>query len=183
VECAEFYEAAWQEIEERLAHGIGPVSDEKFRVVLEGPPPWPYFRNFWELFKRWGVCVVASTYAKVGGVWDFGFRHDPERPLESIAEYALGCYTNLGWPLRRKMLETYVADYAADALVIHSVKSCRSFSVGQADLREAFIHEHNLPTLFIESDLADPRYFSEAQMRNRIDAFFESLEQQRIVRS
>jgi benzoyl-CoA reductase subunit B len=30
--------------------------------------------------------------------------------------------------------------------------------------------------LYIESDLEDPRYFSEAQTKNRIDAFFEALE-------
>jgi benzoyl-CoA reductase subunit B len=77
------------------------------------------------------------------------------------------------------MLASYIADYQADALVIHSVKSCRAFSVGQADLREEFAKTRNVPTLFLESDLADPRYFAEAQIRNRIDAFFEALEHRR----
>ncbi|MBI2956176.1 MAG: 2-hydroxyacyl-CoA dehydratase [Acidobacteria bacterium] len=178
-ECVEYYQAAWKEIEERLTHKLGPVSEERFRVVLEGPPPWPHFRTFWELFKRWGVVCVASTYSKVGGIWDFGLRHDPARPLESLAEYAVNCYTNWDWTLRRRMLERYAEDYGADALVIHSVKSCRSFSVGQADVRDYFTRERGLPTLFLESDLADPRYFAEAQIRNRIDAFFEALEHRR----
>jgi benzoyl-CoA reductase subunit B len=182
-ECVEYYEAAWKEIEERIEHRLGPVSEERFRIVLEGPPPWPHFRNFWELFKRWGVCCVASTYSKVGGIWDFGLRHDPSRPLESMATYAINCYTNWNWGLRRQMLERYVDDYQADALVIHSVKSCRAFSVGQADVREYFTKERNLPTLFLESDLADPRYFGEAQIRNRIDAFFEALEHRRLAAS
>jgi benzoyl-CoA reductase subunit B len=180
-ECVDYYEAAWKEIEERIKHRIGPVSEERFRVVLEGPPPWPNFRAFWELFKRWGVCCVASTYSKVGGIWDFGLRHDPARPLESLAEYAVNCYTNWDWTLRRQMLERYVEDYHADALVIHSVKSCRAFSVGQADVREYFTKDRGVPTLFVESDLADPRYFAEAQIRNRIDAFFETLEHRRVA--
>ena len=179
-DCVRYYEAAWQEISERMEHRIGPVPEERFRVVLEGPPPWPYFRTFWELLKKWGVCVVASTYSKVGGIWDFGFRHDPSRPLESIAEYALNCYTNWNWTMRRGMMARYLKEYSADALIIHSVKSCRSFSVGQADTREYFTKEKGIPTLFLESDLADPRYFSEAQMKNRIDAFFEALEQRRL---
>jgi len=83
--------------------------------------------------------------------------------------------------MRSGLLKKYVDHYEADALVIHSVKSCRSFSVGQADLREQFMHEHKVPTLMVESDLADPRYFQEAQLRNRIDAFFESLQHQRMV--
>ncbi len=181
-ECLRFYEAAWREIEERIEHGIGPISEERFRVVVEGPPPWPHFRAFWEMFQKWGAVAVASTYAKVGGIFDRGFRHDPARPFESQAEYCLGCYTNLNLGLRTDLLRAYAEEYNADGIVIHSVKSCRSFSVGQADLREALREQTGLPTLFIESDLADPRYFQAAQLRNRIDAFFEGLTHQRLVK-
>ena len=65
--------------------------------------------------------------------------------------------------------------------MIHSVKSCRAFSMGQADMREVFSRERQIPTLFIESDLADPRYFAEAQMKNRIDAFFEAQQHRRMT--
>ena len=180
-ECVDYYRAAKAEIDSRIASGTCPIPEEKFRVVMEGPPPWPHFRTFWELFKTWGVVCVGSSYSKVGGIWDFGFRHDPERPLESLAEYSLECYTNYNLARRIDMLNRYMKEYNADALVIHSVKSCRAFSMGQADMREVFIHDLGVPTLFIESDLADPRYFSKAQLKNRIDAFFESLEHQRIV--
>jgi hypothetical protein len=33
----------------------------------------------------------------------------------------------------------------------------------------------------VESDLEDPRYYSEAQMKNRIDAFFEALEHKKFL--
>jgi benzoyl-CoA reductase subunit B len=182
-QCTDYYTTLMLEIQERIERGIGPIPDEKFRVVIEGPPPWPHFRAFWELLKRWGVCAVASSYSKVGGFWDHGFRHDPARPLESIADYCLTCYTNLNLPRRTELLRHYAQEYQADAIVIHSVKSCRSFSVGQADIREQFAHKWNIPALLIESDLEDPRYFQEAQLRNRIDAFFESLEHQRLVKA
>ncbi len=32
-----------------------------------------------------------------------------------------------------------------------------------------------MPSLFVESDMMDRRVVSEAQMKNRIDAFFEGL--------
>jgi benzoyl-CoA reductase subunit B len=180
-DCLRYYEAAWREIEERIAHGIGPIPEERFRVVFEGPPPWPHFRPFWEMFQRWGAVAVASTYSKVGGLFDQGVRHDPARPLESMAEYCMNCYTNWHLGLRRDLIQRYCHDYAADGLVIHSVKSCRSFSVGQADTREVFSKQLGIPTLFIESDLADPRYFSAAQLRTRIDAFFEGLEHRKLT--
>ena len=180
-ECVEYYRALLGEMHRRAEAGLGPVPEERFRVVFEGPPPWPHFRAFWELFKKWGVAAVSSTYSKVGGLYNQGIRHDPARPWESIAEYAINCYTNWNWGMRSDLIRKYVEHFEADALVIHSVKSCRSFSVGQGDLREQFIHELGIPTLMVESDLADPRYFQEAQLRNRIDAFFESLEHKRMV--
>ena len=98
------------EIEERIKAGEGPVTPdgdmerERFRVVVEGPPNWTSFRQFWKMFSDEGAVAVASTYTKVGGVYDTGFRHDPSRPLETLAEYCLGCYTNLGLPTRIKLL-------------------------------------------------------------------------------
>ncbi len=36
------------------------------------------------------------------------------------------------------------------------------------------------PSLFIESDMMDRRVVSEAQLKNRIDAFFEGLASRRV---
>jgi benzoyl-CoA reductase subunit B len=41
----------------------------------------------------------------------------------------------------------------------------------------------DVPSLFIESDMMDKRVVSEAQMKNRIDAFFEGLETRRSQQS
>jgi hypothetical protein len=35
----------------------------------------------------------------------------------------------------------------------------------------------------LESDIADPRYFSEAQVRNRIEAFMEALNEKKYHRA
>ncbi len=82
--------------------------------MVEGPPNWTSFRDFWKMFYDEGAVVVASTYTKVGGLYDRGFRHDPERPLESLAEYCLGCYTNLNLPSRVDMISDYIDEYQAD---------------------------------------------------------------------
>ena len=46
-----------------------------------------------------------------------------------------------------------------------------------ADTRGYLTKKLNVPSLYIESDLIDPRYWSDAQIKNRVDAFFESLAQ------
>ncbi len=178
-----FFQAAYKEMEEKAQMGMGPLPEERFRFVIEGPPPWPYLRTFRDLFAKWGAVAVASTYSTVGGLWEFGFKHDSNRPLESIAEHMLQWnLTNRNFLQRYEQIKRYVDEWSADALVIHSVKSCRLFSAGQGDMREYFTKELGIPTLLVESDIEDPRYFSEAQMKNRIDAFFEALEHKKILR-
>jgi benzoyl-CoA reductase subunit B len=184
-EAVAYYRELRAEVAERQREGKGPVSPEgdvekeRFRVVVEGPPNWTSFRQFWKMFADEGAVAVASTYAKVGGVYDTGFRHDPARPLESLAEYCLGCYTNLSLPARIELLARYVREYDADGFLINSVKSCNSFSAGQLHILREVEGRSGRPGGFIESDLVDPRYFSAANIKNRLESYFQMLEQKR----
>ncbi len=181
-EAVDFFERTLEEMTAKSERQEGPLPQEKFRIVIEGPPPWPFLRVFRDMFSRWGAVAVASTYSTVGGLWEFGFRHDPAHPFESVAKHMIEAnLCNRSMLQRYDQIWQYATEWNADALVIHSVKSCRLFSAGQGDMREHFVHDRDLPTLLIESDLEDPRYFSQAQLRNRIDAFFEALEQRRIT--
>jgi benzoyl-CoA reductase subunit B len=181
-----YYRTLRAEIAQRIADGKGPVTPdgeverERFRVVVEGPPNWTNFRQFWKMFADEGAVAVASTYTKVGGVYDLGFRHDPARPLESLADYCLGCYTNLGLPTRIELLTRYLKDYSADGFLINSVKSCNSFSAGQLHILREVEARSGRPGGFIESDLVDPRYFSAANIKNRLESYFQMLEQKRL---
>jgi benzoyl-CoA reductase subunit B len=185
-EAIDYYRALRTEIDDRVAAGKGPVTpdgemaQERFRLVIEGPPNWTSFRQFWKMFADEGAVAVASTYAKVGGVYDFGFRHDPTRPLESLAEYCLGCYTNLNLPTRIDMLTKYLREYRADGFLINSIKSCNSFSAGQLHILREVESRSGKPGGFIESDLVDPRYFSAANIKNRLESYFQMIEQKRM---
>ena len=159
------------------------MADEKYRLVVEGPPNWTSFRDFWKMFYDEGAVVVASTYAKVGGTYDFGFRHDPEHPLESLAEYCLGCYTNLNFPQRIDMICKYLDEYQADGLLINSIKSCNSFSAGQLLMLREVEKRTGKPAAFIESDLVDPRYFSAANIKNRLESYFQMIKQKRVAQA
>jgi benzoyl-CoA reductase subunit B len=185
-DAVEYYEILRKEIEGRLAAGEGPVtpegdmSEEKYRLVVEGPPNWTSFRDFWKMFYDEGAVVVASTYTKVGGVYDYdGFRHDPARPLESLADYCLGCYTNRNLPTRVDMIESYIDQYEADGFLVNSIKSCNSFSAGQLMMMREVETRTGKPAAFIETDLVDPRYFSAANVKNRLESYFQMIEQKR----
>ena len=184
-EGVEYYRALRSEVEERMAAGLGPVTPDgsldhqRYRLVAEGPPNWTSFREFWKMFHDEGAVVVASTYAKVGGTYDLGFRHDPDDPLGTLADYCAGCYTNLNLPSRIQMLVDYIRDYEADGFVINSVKSCNSFSAGQLMILREVERRTGVPGAFIESDLVDPRYFSAANIKNRLESYFQMIDARR----
>lgn len=58
-EAVTYYNELYKEILERSAQGLGPVTpegeikEEKYRLVVEGPPNWTSFREFWKLFMIW----------------------------------------------------------------------------------------------------------------------------------
>jgi len=184
-EGVEYYRALREEIEERVAAGLGPITpdgplnDQKYRLVVEGPPNWTHFRDFWKMFSDEGAVVVASTYTKVGGSYDFGFRHDPTDPIGTMADYCSGCYTNLNLPSRIDMLARYIREYEADGFLINSVKSCNSFSAGQLMMLREIEKRTGMPGDFIESDLVDPRYFGAANIKNRLESYFQMIDARR----
>jgi benzoyl-CoA reductase subunit B len=185
-EAVEYYRMLRAEVEDRVRRKEGPITPdgpldrERYRLVVEGPPNWTHFRQFWKMFYDEGAVVVASSYTKVGGVYDLGFRHDPRRPLETLADYCMGCYTNRSIPQRIQMLADYVKQYEADGFLINSVKSCNSFSAGQLLIMKAVEKRTGVPGGFIETDLVDARYFSAANVKNRIESYLQMLEQKRV---
>jgi len=184
-DATEYYRLLREEIQERIDKGLGPITPEgdmksqKYRLVVEGPPNWTSFREFWKMFYDEGAVVVASSYTKVGGTYDFGFRHDPDHPLETLADYCLGVYTNRSLPMRVDQLENYMREYDADGLLINSIKSCNSFSAGQLMIMREIEKRTGKPGAFIETDLVDPRYFSAANVKNRLESYFQMIDQKR----
>jgi benzoyl-CoA reductase subunit B len=184
-DATEYYQLLRREIGERMAANAGPITPdgemgpERYRLVVEGTPNYTSFRDFWKMFYDEGAVVVASTYTKVGGTYDLGFRHDPDHPLESLAEYCLGCYTNRNLPSRIDLIEKYLNEYEADGLLVNSVKSCNSFSAGQLLMLRELERRTGKPAAFIETDLVDPRYFSPANIKNRLESYFQMIEQKR----
>lgn len=186
IEAVEYYQELLNEINDRIKNKLGPVTpigemEERYRLVVEGPPNWTSFREFWKLFYDHGAVIVSSSYTKVGGVYETGFRHNPDKPLVSLAEYCMNCYTNLNLPQRIDLLVKAIEDYKADGLIVNSIKSCNSFSAGQLVMMREIEERLEIPVGFIESDLVDPRYFSYSNIKNRLDSFFQMLEQRKTI--
>jgi benzoyl-CoA reductase subunit B len=173
-----------EEMEYKAAHGIGTLIDEKYRLIFVGVPCYPIFRRFNELFSEWGGTFVNSTYLwfAAGGV-NTGFEYDVAQPLESLAE---GVLLNVRDAMdsmffQDQVLVQMIDPYKVDGIVYHPIKSCRTVSTGLADNRRALMASRDIASLFIESDMMDRRVVSEAQLKNRTDAFFEGLASRRLA--
>ena len=146
--------------------------------MFEGVPCYPMFRRFNELFTEWGGTFVNSTYLWfASGGSNLGFQYDLDRPLESLAEGMLVTVRDAmdSMFFQTEILLDMIEGYAIDGVVYHPIKSCRTVSTGLADSRRDLMKARDIATLFVESDMMDRRVVSEAQLKNRVDAFFEGL--------
>jgi len=177
-EGATYFTQLVEELEYKQLHGIGTLTEEKYRLIFVGVPCYPMFRRFAELFSEWGGSFVNSTYLWfASGGSNIGYQYDLARPLESLAE---GLMLSVRSAMDSMFFQTepllrMIKEFDVDGVVYHPIKSCRTVSTGLADSRRDLMQRADIASLFIESDMMDRRVVSEAQMKNRIDAFFEGL--------
>jgi benzoyl-CoA reductase subunit B len=185
-EGAAYFSDLVEEMKYKAANGIGTVTEEKHRLVFVGVPCYPIFRRFNELFAEWGGAFVSSTYLWfASGGAGLGWQYDLKDPIESLAEgtlisvrHAMDCMF-----FQDRALAELIDPYGVDGVVFHGIKSCRTTSTGLADTRRALSQARDISSLFLESDMMDRRVVSEAQMKNRVDAFFEGLVSRKLTRA
>jgi benzoyl-CoA reductase subunit B len=182
-EGALYFENLIEELEFKVAQHIGMVTDEHYRLAFVGVPCYPIFRRFNEMFSDWGGQFVASTYLWfASGGSNLGYQYDLEDP---VASYSAGTLLSVREAMdtmffQNRVLAKMIRQFELDGVVYHPIKSCRTVSTGLADSRHHLMEEEGIPSLFLESDMMDERVVSEAQMKNRVDAFFEGLAARRV---
>ena len=177
-EGAQYFDDLVEEMEYKAANGIGTLTDEQYRLIFVGVPCYTIFRRFNELFTEWGGTFVNSTYLWfASGGTNLGFQYDLENPIESLAHGMLVSVRDAmdSMFFQSDILAEMVDSYHGDGIVYHPIKSCRTVSTGLADCRRKLMEDRDIFSLFVESDMMDKRVVSEAQIKNRVDAFFEGL--------
>jgi benzoyl-CoA reductase subunit B len=187
-EGANYFRDLAEELELRKASGLGALGDaeEKHRLIFVGVPCYPIFSRFNQMFSEWGGAFVSSSYLWfASGGLDLDFEYDLDRPIESLAEGVLRGVRQAtdAMLFQDRMLIDTIDRFGIDGVVYHPVKSCRTVSTGLADSRRVVLEARDVLALYIESDMMDKRVVSEAQLKNRIDAFFEGLESRKLRRA
>ncbi len=172
-ECNAYYRLLLDELEDRVARGIGGITDEKHRLLWDNLPIWYRIRQISTTFAEAGFNFVCATYTNAWA--EPAELMDPSDPMTSAARAYTYIILNRDLPNRMRIMRELVRDYHVDGAVLHSDRSCKPYSVGQIDLKRQMGEELGVNVVILEADHADPRAFSEEQVDTRIQAFIESF--------
>jgi len=168
-EAVQFYEELLKEVKDKVGRGEGAIENEKHRLLFDGIWLW-YAFDLIKYFEDKGAVFVYEPYSEA-----WACRLDASKPLESIARKVLSMGLNVDIDLRIERFLKSIKEFDIDGAVLFSNRSCKTWSAPQLITAEAIGNEFNVPYLLFEADMADPRQYAEAQIKNRIDAFLEVL--------
>lgn len=185
-ETIDFYRSIHSEVKNRVEKGIGVISDEKYRLMWGGLPPWFNLGLFNYLESLGAVVVVESTY-HVGAPVEI----DLDDPLEGLVQRT---WKKACWQHRNrtevmpeicnpavyggagsKLLLRWVKEYALDGALMHRTRSCRASSIGHIHVSNV-LQKVGINSLILESDMADPRTWSDEKIKSQVETFLENVE-------
>ena len=169
--CTAFYRALLAELEERVATGVTAIPQERVRLLWDAIPIWPRKNWLASFCAERQAVFVASTYTHS---WWFDFAA-PDRYERAIARYAWNTMNRSGkWVLDWTL--DLVRDYRCHGIVCHWNRSCGIWN-SYVKRRLPGYREAGIPTLVLEADMVDARYFDEARVSQQLDDFIGELAQ------
>ncbi len=159
----------YNELLERREKNSSPVGREKYRLL------WLHFFPFYDLKlmnyieKELGAVIAFEENCSV--YWDEIDEKDPFRGLALKLMQQKG----LGSSKRRvDGIVDMVKNYKIDGVVHFSQMCCRPFRGSVPAIKEA-LNEEGVPFLELPGEVLDSRNYAEGQLRIRIEAFIEML--------
>jgi benzoyl-CoA reductase/2-hydroxyglutaryl-CoA dehydratase subunit BcrC/BadD/HgdB len=175
----DYYKVLLEELQDNVKNGIGFLEEEHSRIYWDGMPIWGKLRNMSDLFIQNKAAVVASTYCNS---WVFD-AFDEKNPFESSAKAYTEIFINRSEHAKEKILEKLIHDFRIDGLIFHDAKTCANNSNSRFGMPQRITEKLGIPTLVIEGDLCDLRFYSEGQTTTKIETFIEQLESSKVLSS
>lgn len=168
----DYYKTLLKELNENVEKGIGFLEKEKSRIYWDGMPIWGKLRSLSDLFIQNNSAVVASTYCNS---WVFD-AFDERNPFESSAQAYTEIFINRSEEAKQSILTQLVHDFRIDGMIFHDAKTCANNSNSRFGMPQRIQETLGIPTMVIEGDLCDLRFYSEGQSITKIETFIEQIE-------
>jgi benzoyl-CoA reductase/2-hydroxyglutaryl-CoA dehydratase subunit BcrC/BadD/HgdB len=165
------------ELKEMIEQGKGAVSNERFRLMTLFLPPLHLMTSLGRIFEENGAVSVSEPFFTR---WSEG-RLDPNRPLESVAmkSFMIPERRSMYGPLNQQALNDIAESaeqYKIDGAIYWAFIGCRHTCATIRVIKE-ILGEVDVPMLAIDCDIVDPTVTSEEEARDKIEQFFELLEE------
>ena len=157
--------------EEKVSRGIGAVANEKFRLYWENLPVWFKFKDHFNLLASRGANILTSLYTQT---WCYEF--DVRDPIRSLAENYVSVFSNVELEERAERALDLYRRYALNGTIMFLNRSCKAVTFAIPEIRKIITERTGIPALVFETDMGDPRFYSEAQIKTRLEAYLETLE-------
>jgi bcr-type benzoyl-CoA reductase subunit B len=171
-ECVEYYRTLCDEIQAKVDLGVGVLPSEKYRLYWENLPVWFKFSDHAKLLGSYGAVVLTSLYVHA---WSFEFDLQKD-PLLTLAESYVSVFSNSTIEDRAEMAMALFKRYSLNGMIMFMNRSCKAVSFAVPTLKDMLTKRTGIPALVFESDMGDQRFYSETQIRTRIEAYFETLD-------
>src|ERR1035437_2606934 len=168
----DYYGTLLKELQGNVEKGIGFLEEEKCRIYWDGMPIWGKLRSLSDLFIQNKTAIVASTYCNS---WVFD-AFDERNPFESSAKAYTEIFINRSEDAKERILAGLVKDFNIDGMIFHDAKTCANNSNSRFGMPQRISEKLGIPTLVIEADLCDLRFYSEGQSTTKIETFLEQIE-------
>jgi benzoyl-CoA reductase/2-hydroxyglutaryl-CoA dehydratase subunit BcrC/BadD/HgdB len=174
-QCVDYYKILCAEVQSKADQGIGAVENEQFRLYWENLPIWFKFRDHFDLLKSYGATILTSLYVHAW-CYEFDTKSDP---LETLAKNYCTVFSNRILEERAAMALDLFQRFSLDGSLMFVNRSCKAVSFAVYQLKEVIAAQTGTPALIFESDMGDQRFYSETQIRTRIEAFLETLQRRK----
>lgn len=174
-EAIEYLETLRDELADMVKQGRGAVPKERFRLMTFFLPPM-YMMGFLDrIAAEHGAVSVTEPFFTF---WSQG-RLDPAKPLESVAKKSFMIpEMRMYGPLDSRAIDAIkqcAKDYKVDGAVYWADVGCRH-TCATIKLFKDLLDEIDIPVVTIDCDVVDPTVTSEAEVRAKMEQFFEMLE-------
>jgi benzoyl-CoA reductase subunit B len=176
IEITRFLEDLKNDLEAKVAAGKGFAGPERMRLMGLMIPPWYLLKDVDSILADHGAAIVC--YPNICD-WGEDIELDAANPLEGLAKkLAISPPIRLFGPLDKRALDPVInaiQDYKIDGAINFCHLGCRQMGP-TTKIYKDILDEHGIPLLNIDSDLVDSTITSADEVRQKMEQFFELLE-------
>lgn len=173
-ETTDAFKLLIHELEEHVKNGTSDNrAEEKYRIMMEGIPCWPYIGYKLRSFSKYKVNMTGSVYPHA---WALQYEMND---IEGLAKAYSTIFNNVNLKKMTEYRINALKDGNCEGAFYHMNRSCKLMSFIQYQMARDVYKQTGIPYTGFDGCQADPRVFTEAQFETRLQGLVEVMDQKR----